>query len=156
MMSEITEIRNKSFADFKKFSTFYVSDRLYGVDVTHVQEVTKALPITRVQLAPPFIHGLINLRGQIATAICLKDLFELDAQNSTTEYMNVVCRIDGILMSLLVDKIGDVIELDGTQFEATPDTVTKQISKYMDGVYKVPGSLLSVLSVKKILSVLND
>ena len=137
-----------------QFSTFYVADRLYGINVSAVQEVTKALAITQVPLAPNFIHGLINLRGQIATAVGMHELFGLENKNN--ELMNVVCREDNMLISLLVDRIGDVVELEEKQFEQTPDTVTDEVAKYMSGVYKTTGELLSIIDVKKIINVLNE
>ncbi len=138
-----------------QFSTFTVAGRLYGIDVRSVQEVTKSLPITNVPLAPIYIHGLINLRGQIATAVSLKDLFELK-EPAPPEFMNVVCRLDGFLISLLVDQIGDVIELSSDAFEPTPDTVSSQVAKFMDGIYKTPGNLISIIDVRRVLEVLND
>ena len=123
-----------------QFSTFYVANRLYGINVSAVQEVTKALAITAVPLAPNFIHGLINLRGQIATAVGLHELFGL--KNKNPELMNVVCREDNMLISLLVDQIGDVVELDENLFENTPDTITDEVAKYMSGVYKTSDELL--------------
>lgn len=137
-----------------QFSTFYVADRLYGINVSAVQEVTKALAITSVPLAPNFIHGLINLRGQIATAVGLHELFGLKNQNS--ELMNVVCREDNMFISLLVDRIGDVVEIDEKLFENTPDTVTDEVAKYMSGVYKTSDELLSIIDVNKIINVLNE
>jgi purine-binding chemotaxis protein CheW len=138
-----------------QFTTFIVCGRHYGIDVRSVQEVTQSLPITEVPLAPMAIHGLINLRGQIATAVSLQDLFELK-DPTPAEFMNVVCRLDGVLISLLVDQIGDVIELDQKSFEPTPDTISVKVAKFMDGIYKTPGQLLSIIDVKKILEVLND
>lgn len=139
----------------RQFSTFYVSGRLYGIDVASVQEVTKTLPVTNVPLAPNFVHGLINLRGQIATAIGLRELFDLGDQ-APAEYMNVVCRQEGNLITLLVDQIGDVIELDRSSFESTPDTVAPHVAKFLQGVYKTQTDLLSIIEVKKILDALND
>jgi purine-binding chemotaxis protein CheW len=139
----------------QQFSTFYVSGRLYGINVSSVQEVTKTMPVTDVPLSPNYVHGLINLRGQIATAIGLRELFELGDQ-PPTEYMNVVCRQDGHLITLLVDQIGDVIELDRSSYEPTPDTVSPHVAQFLNGVYKTQGDLLSIIEVKKILDVLND
>ena len=141
----------------RQFSTFLVSDRLYGIDVMSVQEITKLISATKVPLAPSFVHGLINLRGQIATAVGLRELFELSDTTSANsiEPMNVVCKGEGMLLSLLVDQIGDVIEVDEKNFEATPDTITPSVGRFMQGVYKIPGSLLSIIDVKKIVDVLN-
>lgn len=150
----MTEMVSTS-TETRQFTTFTVCGRLYGIDVKSVQEVTKSMPITKVPLAPIYIHGLINLRGQIATAICLKDLFQLKDE-SKNELMNVVCRTEGSLFSLLVDKIGEVIELENKMFESTPDTVAGEVSKYMEGVYKLTDNILSVLDIKKITEILKD
>ncbi|MBU6176091.1 MAG: chemotaxis protein CheW, partial [Planctomycetes bacterium] len=110
----------------RQFSTFYLGDRLYGIDVMKVQEVTNALPLTRVPLSPGFVHGLINLRGQISTAIGLRELFQLEPAAGGGS-MNVVCRIKDTLFSFVVDQIGDVMELDDHSFEDAPDTVPDAI-----------------------------
>ncbi len=138
----------------RQYSTFYLSDRLYGIDVTQVQEVTRPMPLTLIRLAPAFIKGLINLRGQIATAIGLRELFGLPADHQD-EKMTVVCRVDGNLLSLLVDRIGDVVEVSQSEYEPSPDTLEQPIKKFMDGVYKTQGSILSVISVDSIQRELN-
>jgi purine-binding chemotaxis protein CheW len=138
----------------RQFSTFYVSGSLYGLDVVDVQEVTKSMPMTKVPLSPSFVCGLINLRGQVATAIGLRDLFRLDQTSVVSDQMNVVCKGDGLLLSLLVDQIGDVLEVDQTLFEPTPDTLSESVSKFMVGIYKIPGELLSILDINKIVEAL--
>lgn len=139
----------------KQFSTFYLGDRLFGIDVMQVQEVTKALPITPIPLSPRFVRGLMNLRGQLATAIELRRLFQL-ADSVPDQAMNVVCRHDGVLLSFLVDRIGDVIEVENAHFEPAPDTVPEQVRKFMQGVYKTPGQLLSIIEVSRITQFLNQ
>jgi purine-binding chemotaxis protein CheW len=133
----------------KQFSTFFIIDRLYGIDVMKVQEITKALPMARVPLAPVYVKGLINLRGQISTAICLRELFKIP-QKENKELMNVVCRINELLVSFLVDSIGDVLELEDKDFEAVPDTMPTSIKTFIKGVYKVPGNLLSIIDVEQV------
>lgn len=139
----------------RQFCTFFVADRLYGIDVMSVQEITKLMNATKVPLAPSFVHGLINLRGQIATAIGLRELFDLSDPKKSQESMNVVCKGDGLLLSLLVDQIGDVIEVEESTFEATPETINPSVGRFMQGVYKISGNLLSIIDVKKIIEVLN-
>lgn len=147
-------IREKKSSSTKQYSTFYIGERLYGIDVMQVQEVTRTLPITRIPLSPNYVKGLINLRGQIATAIGLRNLFELsDAANETQ--MNVVCRMDGVLLSFLVDKIGDVVEVDESSFEPPPDTIPESVKRFMHGVYKTAGPILSIIEVDKITTALN-
>jgi purine-binding chemotaxis protein CheW len=139
-------VKNKS----KQFTTFTVDGRVYGIDVMKVQEVTKPLQVTVMRTAPPFIKGLINLRGQIATAIGLRELFNLRI-NDDIEKMTVVCRIDDVLVSLLVDNIGDVIEVEDSSYEPTPSTIPSNIRPFMDGVYKTEGTFLSILNIDSII-----
>ena len=133
----------------KQFSTFFIGDRMYGIDVMKVQEVTKSLVMTKIPMAPEFVYGLINLRGQIATAIGLSDLFEI-SEKDNNEKMNVICNIDGLLLSLQVDRIGDVVYVEEGQFEPTPETISPKVRRFMEGVYKLPGALLSVIEVDKL------
>lgn len=128
----------------EQLTTFYVGKELFGIEVMRVQEVTASPHVVPVPLAPPFIRGLINLRGQISTALGLRELFN---QESTDKEMSVVCRLDGNLVSLIVDNIGDVLELEKSDFEATPDTIPLSVRKYIKGVYKMDGSFLSVIDL---------
>jgi purine-binding chemotaxis protein CheW len=150
--ASITELKDTS--DVKQFTTFKVGENLFGLDVISTQEVTKFLPMTNIPLAPFYVHGLINLRGQIATALSLRDLFDIDKKNSPVEPMNVICQGDGVLFSLLVDQIGDVLSVSEDLFEPIIESSNNTASKYMTGVYKIPGALLSILNVNKIIDVL--
>ena len=129
-----------------QYSTFYIAKRLYGIDVTSVQEVVNFMPITRVPLAPPYIIGLINLRGQIATAIGVRQMFGLPI-DPDQNMMNVVCRAENMLLSLIVDEIGDVIEVEKGNYEKTPSTIPERTRQFLNGVYKTNTQLLSVIDL---------
>ncbi len=138
-----------SAIDTVQYSTFIVAGQLYGIDVTRVQEVVKSMVITPVPLAPPFIKGLINLRGQVATAIGIRELFDLPAKPSG-EMMNVVCKAHGTLLSLQVDEIGDVVEVQHNSFEATPATIQESVRRFLGGICKMKGTLLSVIDIEPV------
>jgi purine-binding chemotaxis protein CheW len=137
-----------------QYTTFTIADRLYGIDVMKVQEVTRSLPMTRVPRSPDYVCGLINLRGQIATAISLRRLFKIKGESSTDE-MNVVCRIDGLLFSFLVDSIGEVVEVDQKYREFAPTTIEADVRQFIEGIYRVPSGLLSLIDIDKISKVIN-
>lgn len=134
----------------KQFATFYVGDRLCGIEVTQVQEIAKPLALTPVRRAPPYVAGLINLRGQIATAIDLREVFGIKPDGNA-ERMSVVCRFEGSLLSLLVDQIGDVMELANNSFEPIPETIQGSTRRFVRGVYKTPDALLSVLELNQLV-----
>ncbi|AZZ36452.1 chemotaxis protein CheW [Bdellovibrio sp. qaytius] len=136
--------------------TFYLEDRMYALDVQEVQEVTKSLPITPIPLAPSYVKGLINLRGQIAVSIDLREMFGLPKLEVNEFTNNIVCRTDGILMAFPVDRVGEVVENDYNLFECTPDTVEPKIAQFMKGVFKSPHDILSMLDIESILKCLHQ
>lgn len=138
-----------------QITTFYIDNKMYGLDVMDVQEVTRPMQLTDVPMAPSFVSGLINLRGQIATGIGLRELFKLEGKEEA-DYMNVVCKVEDSLVSLQVDRIGDVIQLQNENFEEVPDTLPGHLKKFMDGVYKLENELLSIVNVQKIFSALQN
>jgi purine-binding chemotaxis protein CheW len=148
------ESEKSAYQEHRQFSTFTVAKRLYGIDVIKVQEVVRPMAMTQVPLAPVFVKGLINLRGQVATAIGLRELFHLPVGDDK-ELMNVVCQYTGSIISLLVDEIGDVIEVSQRDFEPTPQTIPDTVKQFMKGVYKVSDTLLSVLDLDTVLKFVN-
>jgi purine-binding chemotaxis protein CheW len=133
---------------------FKVGAGFYAISVLDVQEVIKPQLVTKVPSAPVYIQGLINLRGQIVTAISLKSLFGLENSNEKTEdYMNIIVRAGESLYSLVVDEILDVIDVDEKTFEATPDTIDEKVRLLISGVYKLDTNLLMLLDLDKTLNV---
>ena len=111
----------------KQCATFVVGELFFGIDVLNVQEVLRQQEMTRVLLVTDVIEGLINLRGQIVTAIDMRRRLELPARVGTdagNAHMNMVIRTDDGAVSLLVDEIGDVIEMDAGLFERPPDNLS--------------------------------
>jgi len=119
--------------------------------VQEVQEVIRYQEMTRVPLVPAVIRGLINLRGQIVTAVDLRRRFLLEDRGPTELPMNVVVRTDDGPVSFLVDEIGDVLEVDEANFEPAPETV-KECRELVRGVYKLDGHLMLVLDSGRAIS----
>ncbi len=135
----------------QQFCTFYVNTYYFGVDVLKVQEVILNQTITPVPLADNTIEGLINLRGDIVTAINLRKRLNGD-QNTDSEDMKIVVvyTAEGAV-SLLVDEIGDVIEVSSDQLEPVPDNIKN--AKLITGVYKLDNNLLHILDIESATNV---
>ena len=138
----------------KQFSTFVVDRLLFGVEVEKVQEVIRYQEMTRVPLAPPVVKGLINLRGQIVTAVDLRCRLGLPERADDDLPMNVVIRHEDGAVSLLVDEIGDVLEVEDEAFELPPGTLSRGVRELIRGVYKLKGALLIALDTDKMLNLL--
>ncbi|MEY4631171.1 MAG: hypothetical protein RIQ81_1291 [Pseudomonadota bacterium] len=135
-----------------QYTTFLVKGQLYGVPVMRVREVVRPLPITGIPLSKPYIHGLINLRGQVVTAVGVHRLFGIGSPDPS-QLMNVICEKGSSLISLQADEIGDVLEMDPEEMEPPPLTTDLGVKSYLSGVYKVPNSrLLSIVDIDQIFA----
>ena len=135
-----------------QFCTFYLGDLFFGVKVEDVQEVFRYQEMTRVPLAPSVVRGLINLRGQIITAIDLRARLGMEELPEGQMPMNVVVRTNEGVVSLLVDEIADVLEVSEDHFERPPDTIDELTKELVHGVYKLENKLLLILETEKTVS----
>jgi purine-binding chemotaxis protein CheW len=132
----------------KQYSTFHIGDLFFGIEVVKVQEVLRWQEMTRVPLAPEVIEGLINLRGQIVTALDMRRRLGLSPAPPGSTPMNMVIRCDDGAVSLLVDEIGDVIEVSPESYESVPENMPPEQRDLIDGVYKLQQRLLLVLNTE--------
>jgi purine-binding chemotaxis protein CheW len=143
-------------SDERQYCTFYAGDLYFGIWVREVQEVLLYQDMVRVPLASPVVRGLINLRGQIVTAIDLRRRLELPDREDGADPMNVVVRTDDGAVSLLVDEIGDVLEIAEDQMERPPETVDACARELLRGVYKLEGRLLLILDTERTVHLHDD
>lgn len=136
----------------RRFCTFYIQGRFFGVDVTQIQEVIRSQDMTPVPLVSAVIQGLVNLRGQIVTAVDLRKRLGLPDRQAGQTPMNVVVRTPDGAVSLLVDAIGDVLEVGEDAFEPAPETLEGAARQMVLGAYKLKDSLLLVLDTGKALT----
>jgi purine-binding chemotaxis protein CheW len=136
----------------KQLCTFYAGGGYFGIPVEQVQEVVKPQPITPVPLAPKVVRGLINLRGQILTAIDLRFRLGLGELGDQTKLMNVVVRTDESPISFLVDEIGDVLDVQEDAFEAPPETLQGEMRELIEGAYKLEARLLLALNTARTMN----
>jgi len=138
-------------AEQQQYCTFYLNGLFLGVNVRLVQEVIRYQHLTPVPLASREIQGLINLRGQIVTAVDMRRRLALPDRAAGEHPMNVVVRNEDQIHSLLVDRVGDVVTVDETSFEKPPDTLDSSLRGLIVGAHKLQDRLLLVLDVRQAL-----
>lgn len=136
-----------------QYCSFYLGDDLFGIPVECVKEVLKVSSITRVPLAHEMVHGLINLRGDIVTTVDLRKRLKLQSVDARSNCMTIVIRSQDENISLIVDEVGDVLEVHEEAFELPPDTVQGVAREFIRGVYKLKERLLLALDTEKVLNV---
>jgi purine-binding chemotaxis protein CheW len=135
------------------YCTFHAADLLLGIPIDRVAEVLGDQTITPVPLAHPHVAGLLNLRGQIVTAIDARRRLGLTTRGEGTAPTVVVIRSDGELVSLLVDRPGDVVDVDDDRREQVPDTVGDGIAALTVAAHQLDRDLLLVLDPDQTLAV---
>jgi purine-binding chemotaxis protein CheW len=134
-----------------ELATFYVGDSLCGMDILKVQEINKLLEMTEVPLAPDYVKGILNLRGQIVTVIDLGNKLSLDNTVISSETRNIIVDSNGEYIGLLVHRIGDVERTDEENIEPPPANIGGIQGRYFEGVFKKEKSLIGILNVEEIL-----
>jgi purine-binding chemotaxis protein CheW len=140
----------------KALCTFRVGGRLFGIEVERVQEVFRAQTLTRVPLAAHAVSGLMNLRGQIVVALDLRRRLGLAEDTAAGRAMNVVIHAEEGPIGLIVDSIGDVLNVEDRAFEPPPDTLRASARALLRGAYKLPEELLFLLDTVRVVELSQD
>lgn len=132
-----------------QYATFRVGGHCLAIPVLEVQEVLRGQRLTPVPLAPDAVAGLINLRGQIVPALEMRRLLRLPPRDGESDSLSIVVRTGQGAVSLQVDEIGDVLELDGLTFELPPQNIDPHLRSRIVGVHKLNDHLLLVLDIHR-------
>jgi purine-binding chemotaxis protein CheW len=133
----------------EQLATFSLLDAHYGVPVSRVQEVMQGQLATRVPLGSDAVSGLMNLRGEVVLVLDLRARLALPPRAEDAVPMSIVVHVDGEVISLLVDRIGDVVEVVPDLFETAPETLQGPARELILGAYKLPDRLLLALDVDR-------
>lgn len=136
--------------------SFRLDGRLYGVNVERVLEILRAPSVTHVPRASSSVRGLINVRGQVITALDLRFRLGLGEASTDSPLMGLVVRDEQDAVILLVDQVEDVLEVDGAALESTPDTLDSAVRTLIRGAYKLEDQLLLLLDIDEAVKIVTD
>lgn len=138
----------------QQICTFRLAPYYCGIDVLAVREILRHQPMTRVPLAPPVVKGLLNLRGQIITALDVRTRLGLPPREGGRKPVNIVVAVEEAgeesLAALLVDEIGDVVSVDPATCEPPPETVPAALREVLVSVCKREQGLLLIFDAARI------
>jgi purine-binding chemotaxis protein CheW len=142
-------------SDRRQYVSCFVDDLMVGIKVEDVQEVTSGSELTHVPLAPPVVSGLLNLRGHIVTTIDLRRCLQLGSRPADQRPVHIILRTDEGCVGLLVDQVGDVLDVGDDDFEVPPRTLRGALRELITGAYKLDGRLLLALNTERALAFSN-
>jgi purine-binding chemotaxis protein CheW len=139
-----------------EYVTVTIGDHLFGLPIFRVQDVFVPARLTRVPLAPPEVAGILNLRGRVVTAIDMRVRLDFDVRAPGAPVMAIGIERKGESYGLLVDAVGEVMQLRSSACEAKPANLDPRLSRVADGIYRLEGQLMVVLDVDRVLDIKND
>ncbi|PLT32581.1 chemotaxis protein CheW [Bacillus sp. V5-8f] len=135
-----------------KVIVFQVDDEEYAIDVRQVQSIERVHKITRVPGLPPFIKGVMNMRGEVTPIIDLKERFGRGASEYKKDTRFLIVSINGVIIGLIVDTANDVIDIKQEQIEPAPETDTVVEKDYLQGVVKLKDRLFILVDLERLIS----
>lgn len=131
--------------------TFRLANEEYGLPITKVQEINRVVPVTKLPQTPPFMEGIINLRGRIIPVIDLRKRFTMLAASHDDETRIIIVEISGQTVGVTVDAVKEVVRLHTENIEPPPTTVAVD-SQYIYGVGKISDRLIILLDIDKVFT----
>jgi purine-binding chemotaxis protein CheW len=149
-------IANDSAADLvTEYVTVTIGDHMFGLPIFRVQDVFVPVGLTRVPLAPPEVAGILNLRGRVVTAIDMRSRLDFGEREPGTPVMAIGIELKGESYGLLVDAVGEVMQLHNSACEPKPTNLDPRLSRVAAGIYRLEGQLMVVLDVDRVLDIRN-
>ncbi len=134
-----------------KYLTFYLAGEEYGVEILRVQEIISMMPVTRVPRTPPYIRGVINLRGKVIPIMDLREKFGMPPASEPEQVM-IVVQVDGVHIGVVADKVSEVASIAAEDIDPTPDFGAGFQTEFLLGLGKSNGRLRLLLDIERVLS----
>ncbi len=131
--------------------TFHVGDEEFGVEILAVREINRMMEITRVPHAPPFVEGVINLRGQVIPVVDLRRRFGMPPREHDRNTRIVVVELSDKVVGFVVDAVSEVLRVPASLVEPPPPIVGGIEREYLEGVVKLEDRLLILLNLQRLL-----
>lgn len=146
------EEQQQSAGQVTQWVTFNLDNETYGITVMQVQEVLPMTEIAPVPGAPPFVMGIINLRGNVVTVIDTRMRFGLTPREPDAGSRVVVIEANDQIAGILVDSVNEVVEVSEAEVDTAPNVGNEESARYIYGVVSRQDSLYILVDVNKLLT----
>jgi len=140
--------------DSRQYLTFHLSDEQYGLNVLQVREVLEIPRITRVPRMPPFMKGVINIRGSVIPVLDLRSKLGMEEAERTVHSRVIIIEVQAqeetINLGILVDSVQEVLEIPKNDISPAPQIGTKIDAYFIQGIAKIDQDFVIVIDLDKI------
>ncbi len=135
-----------------KYLTFVLNDEVYGIEILKVREIIGLMDVTNVPQTPDHMKGVINLRGKVIPVIDLRLKFSMPKGEQTPETCTIVVEVDSASIGLIVDRVSEVMEINGDEIEDAPQFGQGIDTDFIMGLGKTKDAIVILLDIAKVLS----
>lgn len=143
---------DSSQGEVLRWVTFQLDREMYGVNVMQVREVLRYSDIAPVPGAPAYVLGIINLRGNVVSVIDTRMRFGLPPSEVTDNTRIMIIESERQVVGILVDSVAEVVDLNTSEIDDTPNVGTEESAKFICGVCNREDDLLILIDLYKLLS----
>ncbi|MGG4497059.1 chemotaxis protein CheW [Brevibacillus reuszeri] len=129
---------------------FKMGNEYYGLPISLVREIIKPLPVTRFPKSPPYVEGVIDLRGRILPIINLPKMFGLEPTLETDDTRFVDLQLEGLSIGIIVEAVSEVLNIPQKLIEPAPPIIAGVDGKYLQGIARMNDKLIMLLDVDEI------
>jgi purine-binding chemotaxis protein CheW len=151
-MGEQLTAKSAYASDTNQFLTFALGQEEYGVEILKIQEIKGFSAITPLPNAPPYVRGVLNLRGTIVPIVDLRKKFGMPEEAYTKFTVIVVVQVKGQTLGFIVDAVSDVLTVTGADIQPTPDLHGQVDTSFINGLARANEKLVILLDIDKVLT----
>ncbi|WP_343613426.1 chemotaxis protein CheW [Novosphingobium sp.] len=131
----------------RELITFEVAGQVFGLDIMAIREIRAWTPTTRLPHVPPYVAGVVNLRGTVLPVVDLAARLGWEATVPTPRHAIIVTQLAGKSCGLIVDAVSDIVTIDGDTLQQPPATTTDPIVNFLEGLAAIDERMVMVLNL---------
>lgn len=135
----------------RELISFRIGAQEFCVDIMEVREIRGWTPATALPQAPPFVRGVINLRGAVLPIVDLGSRLGLGAADPTARHVIIVAQVQNQVVGLLVDAVSDILTVTDDMIQPTPDVASEMVRNFVRGLLAIDGRMVSFISLDRVL-----
>jgi purine-binding chemotaxis protein CheW len=135
----------------RELISFRIGAQEFCVDIMEVREIRGWTPATALPQAPPFVRGVINLRGAVLPIVDLGARLGLGAADPTARHVIIVAQVQNQVVGLLVDAVSDILTVTDDMIQPTPDVASEMVRTFVRGLLAIEGRMVSFISLDRVL-----
>ncbi len=138
-------------AEIVQLVTFNLGGEEYAVSILKVQEINRMSEIAKVPNSPPYVEGVINLRGRVIPVISLRKKFGLQEKQSDGQSRIMVIDVQGITIGLMVDAVSEVLRIPANTVDPAPPMSYDISVEFITGIAKLEDRLIILIDIDKLI-----